>query len=76
MAPKLSYIHENLLNFRMLEWLGSQILREVSCKRSLSRLPFSLYMTYRINDGSTKHVEQSTLLEPANNATALVSELN
>lgn len=26
----------------------------------------------RLNDGASKYVEQSTLLEPANNATALV----
>mmetsp|Transcript_8871 Transcript_8871/g.8270 ORF Transcript_8871/g.8270 Transcript_8871/m.8270 type:complete len:86 (+) Transcript_8871:13-270(+) len=26
---------------------------------------------FKINDGANKHVEQSTLLEPANNATAL-----
>jgi len=30
--------------------------------------------SHRINDGASKHVEQSTLLEPNNNATALVTD--
>lgn len=29
---------------------------------------------FKLNDGGSKHVEQSTLLEPANNATSLQND--
>lgn len=47
--------------------------RSVMQKKFKYLLFIKFIFIIRINDGASKHVEQSTLLEPANNATALVS---